>query len=197
MCRLAVDEPIGGRLGVIINALCPIHVNERWGRNEIRFEESLLAPGVLHDKPQSSHFSDSQHLDRKRKEVLPIFRPLQYKVGFLLHALSSVVDTRPKECHLTCRAKVDAREESHDEIVLRDVVPQTRLSIVCVLNRPEEVIVVVSLSEVILNVVVFGRYAQFDELSFKRARLLKEAMHLSFNLHDTLRPKKLKAKRDK
>ena len=35
--------------GVIITALCPIHVNERWGCNEIRLEESLLAPGVLHD----------------------------------------------------------------------------------------------------------------------------------------------------
>ena len=41
----------------------------------------------------------------------------------------------------------------------------------------------VSLSEVVLNVVVFGRDAQLDKLSLERARLLKEAMHLSFNLH--------------
>ena len=77
-----------------------------------------------------------------------------------------------------------AAEESHDEIVLADVVEYTRLVVVCLFDFGKEVIRVVCLSEVVLNVVVFGRYAQFDELSLERARLLEKAVDFTFNLHN-------------
>ena len=90
---------------------------------------------------------------------------------------------RSHEIKLIVFAKEYAREESHHQVVACHVVPQARLSVVCVLNRLEEVIRVVSLSEVVLNVVVLGRYAQFDELSLERPRLLEETMYLSVYLH--------------
>lgn len=50
-------------------------------------------------------------------------------------------------------------------------------------NLPKQVHNVVCLPEIVLDVVVLGRYAQFDELSLKRARLFKETMYFSVNLH--------------
>ena len=183
VCRLAVDEPIGGRLYPIVATQHAVVVDERRRYDEVRFQIGILAPRVLHDKPQAALLSNGEHLDGESVEVGTFLVALQDCVGLLLDGHTSVVDTAPSEVHLRWCAKVDARKESHDEIVLRDVVPQAWLSVVCVLNRLEEVIRVVGLSEVVLNVVVLGRDAQLDELSLKRARLLKEAMHLSFNLH--------------
>ena len=53
------------------------------------------------------------------------------------------------------------------------------------LNLREEVDNVVGLAEVVLYVVVLGRYAQFNELLIESSALLKEAMHSSFNLHNS------------
>ena len=41
----------------------------------------------------------------------------------------------------------------------------------------------VSLSEVVLDVVVFGRDAKFDELSLERPRLFEETMYLAVYFH--------------
>lgn len=55
---------------------------------------------------------------------------------------------------------------------------------VCSFYLLEQVYLVVSLPEVVLDVVILGRNPKLDELVLERARLLEEAMYLSLNLHN-------------
>ena len=80
-------------------------------------------------------------------------------------------------------AEKDAREEGHDEVIGGDVVEQGRLAIVGILNGLEQVVRVVGLPEVVLDVVVLRRDAEFDELVFECPRLLEETMHFAFDFH--------------
>lgn len=64
-----------------------------------------------------------------------------------------------------------------------DVVKGARTAIVGILNRLEEIDHMISLPEVVLDIVVLGRDAQLYELVFECAALLKEAMHFSVDFH--------------
>ena len=58
--------------------------------------------------------------------------------------------------------------------------------LVCVVNLSKEVYDVVGLAEIVLNVIVLRRDAEFDKLVFERAGLLKEAVGLSFYFHSDI-----------
>jgi hypothetical protein len=81
------------------------------------------------------------------------------------------------------RAKFDARKKSKNQVILRYVVKHAYPSIVSILYVFEKVYNVVGFSEIIFDVVIFGRDAEFYKLIFKRSALLEKTVNLTFDFH--------------
>ena len=82
--RFAVHKPVGGRLYIVVTSEQSVIVHDCRVGDEVRLEECLLAPRILHDEPQTSLIADGVHLDAQGKEPLPIGRPLKYGIRALL-----------------------------------------------------------------------------------------------------------------
>lgn len=159
VCRLAVDEPIGCRLYTVVSSGHPVIVHNGRRKDEVCFEVSVFAPWVFHDEAKATACCHGEHLDGEAVKIGAVFVPLQYRVCFFLDGHSLVVDASPCEVHLARGAEIDARKEGDDDVLGADVVPKARFAVVGILDGLEEVVGVVSLSEVVLYVVVFGRDA--------------------------------------
>ena len=80
-------------------------------------------------------------------------------------------------------AEFNTRKERHNEVILRDVVKQAGPPVIRIFDGLEQVIGVGGLPEVVLNVIVLGGDAEFDELVFECSRLLEETMYFAVDFH--------------
>ena len=115
--------------------------------------------------------------------IVSVLLSFQNCFNFFFVRKSSVIVVVHALGELAKLAEVDAREERNNEIVLRHIVEQTRLAVIRIINRLEQVRHMVGLSKVILDVIVLGWYAELDELVFESSRLLEEAMHFTVDFH--------------
>ena len=69
-----------------------------------------------------------------------------------------------------------------------DIIKQTRLAVIRIINGFEQVYNMVGFTKVILNVVILGRDAEFDKLILECSALLKKAMHFTCYFHNYLTP---------
>lgn len=88
-----------------------------WGDKEV-FKKSLAVPRILHDKPQSSFLDYCEHFQGKRIEPLSASGTFKNPVRCLLDGEVPVVEVIVRQSQLVVLAEVDAREESHDEVIL-------------------------------------------------------------------------------
>jgi hypothetical protein len=89
-----------------------------------------------------------------------------------------------REIQLIVFAKIYTRKERHYQILATYVVEDGGFVIVSGLNLPKEVNNMVGLAKVVLDIVILCGDAEFDELVFECATLLKEAIHLTSYLHN-------------
>ena len=77
-------------------------------------------------------------------------------------------------------SEIDAREERYNQVIRRDIVKKRGLTIISGFNSDKQIIRMVGFTEVVLYVVVFRRYSEFDELVFERATLFKKRCTFPF-----------------
>ena len=139
---------------------------------------------ILHYHTQSSLLHQTKQFDEQLVEILSVLASFKYHIGLLADVRLCIVVIGVCESGLTCLAKKDTRKKSHYQVIWRDAVEKTRISIVAIFYRFKQIIRMVGFSEVILNVIIFGWYAKFYKFILEYSALLKEAMHFTFYLHN-------------
>ena len=185
MCRCAVEVPIPCRFGEVISTKPSI------GILYIRlFDKKDSQEGhskwIFKNHPYSSFQTDLDKLEQYSQIVISILLSFYNLVHLFPIMQSPIIRIRKAECTLTHGAEVYAREKSKNKVSILPppyIVKQAWFAIISILNCLEQVLHMVSLSEVILNIIILSWNAQLYKLLLECPTLLKEAMNFSVYYH--------------
>lgn len=171
----AVDEPVGGRLLEVITASRPVLVDDCRAEEDLGEQKVVRLRGrILNDEPEATDLSDTNQLVEEDQEFFPVLYPLHDSLELLLRREAPLVQMLEGVLHHLHRLEVYAREEGQNNIALRHSIEYATPPHERFFNLGEKVNHMVSLAEIVLDVVVFRRDAEFQELILERAGLLEQ-----------------------